>query len=423
MQRTQKNHIGKGMLAFLLALSMTVQPMAATAFAAANTAASSTKATAGSTLSAKETVTLRYKKAYKGVTKNDTVQLFTVSTKDGLADGSAIAVTPDKPLITDNTKATGKRVTTDAVALAQAAYYAYGAPGWTKAKKLYSAGVEAINAGLAKSHRIGYVWLSAKVQAYAYMRYSTARGLGLASSNGWGQGLTKRQKSVVTGLYADIRKLKKAPSGFGVYAVRGGKKADLLYWRALKVIEISMPAPGLTINVGETKTIQADVVPKNALNTAMTWKSSNEKVATVTSQGTIKGIAAGTATITATAKDGSGKKASCKVTVSKVVETGSFYIELLCDQDHIDGCPFAGSEFTIYRSRSGNLECSGVVAKLTVGRDGRTPNVQLEPGTYYVKETMPAKEYKLSNEVITIIIKAEQDNVLRKRAAHMSLVS
>ena len=47
------------------------------------------------------------------------------------------------------------------------------------------------------------------------------------------------------------------------------------------------------------------------------WKSSNTKVATVTSKGVVKAKKAGTVTITATAKDGSGKKATCKVTVKK----------------------------------------------------------------------------------------------------------
>ena len=45
------------------------------------------------------------------------------------------------------------------------------------------------------------------------------------------------------------------------------------------------------------------------------WSSSNKKVATVTSKGVVKGVGEGTATITCKATDGSGKKASVKVTV------------------------------------------------------------------------------------------------------------
>ena len=49
----------------------------------------------------------------------------------------------------------------------------------------------------------------------------------------------------------------------------------------------------------------------------VTWKSSNAKVASIDAGGKITCLKAGTVTITATAKDGSGKKASFKLTVVK----------------------------------------------------------------------------------------------------------
>lgn len=51
-------------------------------------------------------------------------------------------------------------------------------------------------------------------------------------------------------------------------------------------------------------------------NRSATWKSSNTKVATVTSKGKVTAKGIGTATITVTTKDGA-KKTSCKVTVLK----------------------------------------------------------------------------------------------------------
>ena len=48
----------------------------------------------------------------------------------------------------------------------------------------------------------------------------------------------------------------------------------------------------------------------------MKWASSDEDVATVAPDGTVTAVKVGTATITATATDGSGKSATCKVTVT-----------------------------------------------------------------------------------------------------------
>lgn len=59
----------------------------------------------------------------------------------------------------------------------------------------------------------------------------------------------------------------------------------------------------------------ASVMPINATNQNMNWKSSNLSVATVNNGGMVTAQSAGTATITATATDGSGKSASCPVTV------------------------------------------------------------------------------------------------------------
>ena len=57
------------------------------------------------------------------------------------------------------------------------------------------------------------------------------------------------------------------------------------------------------------------VAPSNANNKGLTYSSSNKKVATVNSKGVIKGIKAGTVTITAKAKDGSRKAVKLTVKV------------------------------------------------------------------------------------------------------------
>lgn len=57
-------------------------------------------------------------------------------------------------------------------------------------------------------------------------------------------------------------------------------------------------------------TLTATVAPKNASNKKVTWTSDNETVASVTSKGIVTAKGVGTATITATTKDGSFK-ATC----------------------------------------------------------------------------------------------------------------
>lgn len=63
-------------------------------------------------------------------------------------------------------------------------------------------------------------------------------------------------------------------------------------------------------------TLIATVKHADATNQDVTWKSSDTSIATVSADGTVTAISAGTATITATAKDGSGVSASCTLTVT-----------------------------------------------------------------------------------------------------------
>lgn len=68
----------------------------------------------------------------------------------------------------------------------------------------------------------------------------------------------------------------------------------------------------------KTKRIQlkATISPSEATDKKVTWKTSDSKVVTVSNKGVVRAKGVGTATITCIAKDGSGKKASCKITVN-----------------------------------------------------------------------------------------------------------
>ncbi len=64
-------------------------------------------------------------------------------------------------------------------------------------------------------------------------------------------------------------------------------------------------------------TLKTTVTPSDAADPSMKWTSSDTSVAKVSQKGYVVAVAPGTATITAAAKDGSGKKASCTITVKK----------------------------------------------------------------------------------------------------------
>ncbi len=85
------------------------------------------------------------------------------------------------------------------------------------------------------------------------------------------------------------------------------------------VVKVSLNKASLSLATGKSATLKATVVKKTASNKKVIWTSSDSKIATVNSSGIVKAVKPGTVTITATAADGSGKKASCKVTVAKPV--------------------------------------------------------------------------------------------------------
>ena len=91
-----------------------------------------------------------------------------------------------------------------------------------------------------------------------------------------------------------------------------GQKAECKVTVTVPVSGISLDKTELTIEVGKTATLTATITPADATDKTVTWTSSNEGVVKV-NDGTVKGVQAGSSTITATA---SGYSASCIVTVT-----------------------------------------------------------------------------------------------------------
>ncbi len=81
------------------------------------------------------------------------------------------------------------------------------------------------------------------------------------------------------------------------------------------VSSVSLDKTTLTLARQESYTLKATVNPSDATNKKVSWKSSDEKIATVDADGKVTAVAVGKATITVTTEDGN-KTATCEVTVS-----------------------------------------------------------------------------------------------------------
>lgn len=81
------------------------------------------------------------------------------------------------------------------------------------------------------------------------------------------------------------------------------------------VTSVTLSETSKQLTKGKTLQLTATVKPDDATDKTLTWVSDNTGVATVTGAGLVKAVAVGSATIKATANDGSGKYATCKITV------------------------------------------------------------------------------------------------------------
>lgn len=84
-----------------------------------------------------------------------------------------------------------------------------------------------------------------------------------------------------------------------------------------KVEQIVLNKTEGVLTVGNSVTVTATVTPDNATNATVNWTSSDEKVATVDSNGKVTAVAAGNATIKATSESDGDVSADYALTVNK----------------------------------------------------------------------------------------------------------
>ena len=118
----------------------------------------------------------------------------------------------------------------------------------------------------------------------------------------------------------------------------------------INVTGISLNQETISLNAGDTSDIKATVSPDNATDKVVLWTSSNPLVASVDSNGSVKGLSEGTAEIIARTLEPSDKQftAKCKVTVTgsitpanDIIEAESYDLQSGID---IENCSEGGSD-------------------------------------------------------------------------------
>ena len=84
-----------------------------------------------------------------------------------------------------------------------------------------------------------------------------------------------------------------------------------------KAASITVTPKTASMETGETKTLEASILPKNTTNNRIVWSSEDSSIATVNAQsGLVTALTAGTVKITAAATDGSNVTDTCTITIT-----------------------------------------------------------------------------------------------------------
>lgn len=150
---------------------------------------------------------------------------------------------------------------------------------------------------------------------------------------------------------------------------------------SVAVTSITLSQSTATLTTGENLTLTATITPDEAESRNISWSSSNPSVATVDTMGKVKAVAPGTATITATATDGSDVTASCEVNVI-APQQDSYTITYMVDGE-------------VYYQES--LEYGSAI----VVPDAPTNGDYTFSGWGEVPETMPAHDVTITGSFVT----------------------
>lgn len=128
----------------------------------------------------------------------------------------------------------------------------------------------------------------------------------------------------------------------------------IVEWFAKPLQSISLATNKQAMVVGDEIILQANIMPKDADNQALTWSSSDRNVATVNVNGKVNAIAQGKVTIKATSQSNKEVKGEFQLNVEPLIES---FISIVDADKMKDGALVAGEEITLtvnYHAGTGN---------------------------------------------------------------------
>ncbi|MDE6809866.1 MAG: Ig-like domain-containing protein [Muribaculaceae bacterium] len=157
----------------------------------------------------------------------------------------------------------------------------------------------------------------------------------------------------------------------------------------------------VSINESDTAKIIATVQPENTTDKTVTWSSSDEKIATVSTDGIIKAVKVGTATITAACGD---VKATCEVTVLPIAAEKIVLSKEKMSINELDSIKITATvtpENTTYKTITWSSSDEKIA---TVSNDGIIKAIKVGTATI----TATCGEVKATCEVTVLPITAEK---------------
>ena len=168
----------------------------------------------------------------------------------------------------------------------------------------------------------------------------------------------------------------------------------------IPITGLFMNPTSLVMEVRKSQRLEVGITPSNASNQTLEWSSSDEKVATVGSDGTVTPQSPGKVTITAKSTDGSGKEAFCEIEVSGITLSPTS-AQLVVNES-------LSMEFPTFGNAKGAISWSSSNPSVASASNGKITGHY--PGKATITATVYNTGYKASCEVTVVEDVAEAIN-------------